>query len=335
MPAMKKVIITDYMAPPIAIEQAELEGVATVECLLSETTDALYGRLREADGLIVYHQVSVLKDVIAELDRCKVLVRCGVGFDNVDLAEAGKRGIYVCNVPDYGTDEVADHAIGLMLACNRGLMMADRRLRDTLEPWGYTATKPVFRLSEATMGIIGLGRIGTAAALRAKALKMRVLACDPYIPSGVDKAIGVQMAELDELLAESDVVSVHVPLNEETTHMIDAAALAKMKPTAFLVNTARGAVVDVDALAAALREKKIAGAGIDVLPNEPPSATESLIQLWQKKTDPPTNLVITPHSAFYSESGLVEMRAKSAREVARVLKGGKPKNCVNSEYVRS
>jgi D-3-phosphoglycerate dehydrogenase/C-terminal binding protein len=268
------------------------------------------------------------------MERCRVIVRSGVGFDNVDLAEAGRRGIYVCNVPDYGVDEVADHAIGMMLALNRGLLLADRRLRDSLSPWDYTATRPVHRLAGATMGVVGLGRIGTATALRAKALKMRVLACDPYIASGVDKAVGVQMAELDELLAASDVVSLHVPLTDDTRHLIDARALGLMKPAAVLVNTARGAVVDVDALAAALAERRIAGAGIDVLPVEPPGADSALIRLWREEADPPINLILTPHSAFYSEQGLAEMRVKGAREIGRVLRGELPRNCVNQGFMR-
>lgn len=331
---MYEVIITDYLAPPAAIEQAELEGLARVTCLGATTTAGLIGALRQADGLIVFHEVSVPREVIDTLDRCRVIVRCGVGFDSVDLSAAGERGIPVCNVPDYGVDEVADHAIALLLACNRGLILADRRLRAALAPWNYHAVEPVFRLSEATMGIIGLGRIGTATALRAKALKMRVLACDPYIPSGVDKALGVTMADFDTLLRESDVVSLHVPLTDETRHMMNAAALARMKPHALLINTARGATVDVDALADALRQHRIGGAGIDVLPTEPPAPDSPLIRLWQEPAEPPCNLVITPHSAFYSESGMVEMRRKAAREIARVLRGEKPRNCVNSRFLR-
>jgi len=317
----------------VAIEEAELAGLAGVHCLLAKSADELIGKVDDADALIVFHEVSIPRQVIEHLHRCKVIVRCGAGFDNVDLAAAGQRGIYVCNVPDYGIDEVADHAIALMLACNRGLLLAERRLRETLAPWNYHAVAPQFRLCEATLGIIGLGRIGTATALRAKALRMRVLAYDPYVRSGHDKAIGVQMTEFEPLLRESDVVSLHVPLTDETRGMIDAAALAMMKPTAILVNTARGAVVDTDALAAALEAGRLGGAGIDVLPVEPPGADAPLIRLWRRR-DPPVNLVITPHSAFYSEGALVEMRAKAAREVARVLRGQPPRNCVNAQFLQ-
>jgi len=332
---MHKVYLTDYMGPPVTIEEQELGGIARVECLLATSADQLIGRVNDAAGLIVFHEVSIPQRVIDVLDRCRIIVRGGVGFDNVDLAAAGRRGIYVCNVPDYGVDEVADHAIALMLACNRGLIRAERRLRDTLKPWDYQAIAPAFRLSEATMGILGLGRIGTATALRAKALKMRVLACDPYIRDGVGKAVGVEMVDLDTLLPACDVVSLHVPLTDETRNMIDATALAKMKPNALLINTARGAVVDTDALEAALRSGRIAGAGIDVLPLEPPQPTSPLIRLWRERREPPVNLVITPHAAFYSKSAQAEMRAKAAREIARVLTGQKPRNCVNEAYLRS
>ncbi len=337
---LKKVVITDYLAPPASIEQAVLQGVAEVSCLQATSESELAGKVEDADGLIVFHEIAVPASVIARLDRCRVLVRCGVGFDSVDLAAAGAKGIVVCNVPDYGVDEVADHAIAMMLACNRGLFVADRALKDELAPWNYRAVAPVRRLSTMTMGIVGLGRIGTATALRAKALKMRVLACDPYVPSGVDKAVGVTMVSLEELLAVSDVVSLHVPLTEETRHLIDGAALARMKPDALLVNTARGAVVDVDALAEALEQGRLAGAGIDVLPTEPAEATTPLIRLWQRgqasaksASSRPVNLIITPHSAFYSEEGLVEMRTKAAEEIARVLRGERPRNCVNKGYL--
>lgn len=332
---MKKVVITDYLAPPATIEQGVLEGFAEVSCLQATSEEALAGRVEDADGLIVFHEISVPASVIARLNQCRVIVRCGVGFDSVDLPAAGAKSIVVCNVPDYGVDEVADHAIAMMLACNRGLIVADRALKTALAPWNYRAVAPIRRLSTMTLGIIGLGRIGTATALRAKALKMRVLACDPYIPSGVDKAVGVTMASFDEILAESDVVSLHVPLTDETRHMIDTRALARMQPHAVLINTARGAVVDDDALAAALEAGRLGGAGVDVLPVEPPPADSPLIRLWRhgETQGRPVNLFITPHSAFYSEQGLVEMRTKAAEEIARVLRGERAKNCVNQAYL--
>jgi len=329
---MYKVYVADYLSPPATIEQERLKGLATVECLLAESEEELIGRIDDADGIIVFHNVSITDQVIAVLKHCKVIARTGVGVDNVDMAAAGRNGIRVTNVPDYGIDEVADHAVALMLACNRGLIRVERQLRHTLEPWDYRVSRPVCRSSGMTLGIVGLGRIGSAVALRVKAMKMRVLACDPYLRPGMEKSLGVELVDLNTLLSESDVVSLHVPLTQETRHMIDADALARMKPQSMLVNTARGAVVDTDALAEFLKTRRIAGAGIDVLPVEPPDVNQPLIRLWREEHDPPINLLITPHTAWYSESSQEEMRIKVADEVARVLRGEKPRSCVNMEY---
>ncbi len=332
---MKRVVITDYLEPPAAIESEVLHGVATVDCLLAKHTEALYGKLGEVDGIILCHEVSMTSEVVAQLDQCKAVVRCGVGFDNIDLEAAGEKGIYACNVPDYGVDEVADHAIAMALACNRGLIKAERTLRRGLEPWDMRAIQPIFRIAGATMGIIGLGRIGSATAVRAKGLGMRVLAYDPYVRPGTDKVLGVSLVEWEDLLKTCDIISIHTPLTEETRCMIDAKALSLMKPSAIFVNTARGAVVDTDALAMALREGRIAGAGVDVLPQEPAQASMPLVALWQEERQPPVNLLMTPHTAFYSDQGLVEMRRKAAEELKRVLTGQSPKNCVNAHFLPS
>ncbi|HIG28880.1 MAG TPA: C-terminal binding protein [Verrucomicrobiales bacterium] len=331
---MKQVYITDYMTPPPVLEQKELESIAEVACLLAKSEEELRGRVERAHGLIVCHEVSIGRQVIESLEHCEAIVRCGVGFDQIDLQAAGECGIPVCNVPDYGVDEVADHAIMMMLACNRGLIRAERGLKQSLSPWGYHSVFPVHRLAGETIGIIGLGRIGIATAKRAQAHRMNVIAYDPYLRPGMDKALNVQMMDFDDLLAESDVVSIHTPLTEETRHIIDAEALSKMKSTAILVNTARGAIVDIDALAEALKNQRIAGAGIDVLPVEPPNEKIPLIKMWREDQAGRYNLIITPHSAFYSEEGMEEMRTKAARELANILKGDQPVNLVNGAFLK-
>ena len=329
---MKRVVITDYWAPPADVEQDQLTKIAKVECLQAKRESDLQGQVGDVDGVILCHEISLTESIIPELSQCQVIVRCGVGYDNVDLETAGKHGILVCNVPDYGVDEVADHAIGMMLGCNRGLFLAERQLRRSLAPWDMRAVQPIFRVRGSTIGIVGLGRIGSATAKRAQGLGMNVLAYDPYVRPGTDKVMGVTLVSLDELLKESDVVSVHTPLTTETRNLIDAEAMQKMKASSILVNTSRGAVVDTDAVADALLSKTISAAGIDVLPIEPATSESKLVKLWQEDHDPPINLIITPHTAFYSEQGLHEMRAKAAQEVARVLRGEAPKNCVNSQY---
>ena len=329
----KKVCLTDYLPPPPTVETDVLRGFAQAECLQATDEEQLAGKVEDADGLIVFHEVVITERTIARLDRCRVIARCGVGIDNVDIEAAGARGICVCNVPDYGVDEVADHTIGLLLACHRGLTFTERRLRRTLTPWTNKAVPTAYRLAGGTMGIIGLGRIGTATARRAQAMRMKVLACDPYIPDGRDKALDVRMADLEELLREADVVSLHTPLTDETRGMIGAAELPLMKKTAILVNTARGPIVDTDALADALQAGKIHGAGMDVLPVEPAERSDKLVALWQQD-DPPYNLILTPHSAFYSEEGFIEMRTKAAADVRRVLENKPPKNPVNLEFLK-
>ena len=329
-----KVPITDYVSSPAIYEEEVLSPIADVACLEQIHESGLIGKIEDADALIVFHTIRVSALSIRRLQKCRAIVRCGVGYDNVDLAAAGEKGIYVCNVPDYGTDEVADHAIALMLACARGLTFTERRLRKTLVPWNYLAATPLRRLAGSTLGIIGLGRIGTATALRAKALRMKVVANDPYLADGYDKALGVPLLPLDELLAASDVVSVHTPLNPETTGIVGAPQLARMQPHAILVNTARGKCVDARAVAEALKAGKIGGAGLDVLPDEPPGAEDSIVQLWQQE-DPPVNLILTPHNAFYTEQSREEMRTKAALEVRRILLGEKPRNPVNLEFLKA
>ncbi len=330
---MHKVVVTDYLAPPADIEQRELEGLAKVQCLQARSIDELRGRLSDADALIAFHEVSLPAELIAEAQHCRIIVRCGVGFDSVDIRAAGARGIPVCNVPDYGVDEVADHTIGLMLSCLRGIIRVERTVRFSLEPWDKRAVGSVPRLAGLTLGIVGLGRIGGATALRAKAFKLRVIACDPYLRPGTDKVLGVPLVDLPTLLAESDIVSLHTPLTQETRHLINARALARMKPSAILINTARGEIVDVDALAEALRAGLLAGAGIDVLPCEPPKQSMPLVRLWQAQSTPFVNLIITPHTAFYSDTAIIEMRTKVAQEVRRALKREPLLNCVNSEFL--
>jgi len=328
-----RVLITDYIAPPAVFEEQVLSDIAEVICLEQIGEAALEGKIEDADALLVFHTVTISGASIRRLKKCRGIVRCGVGVDNVDLAAAGGKGIYVCNVPDYGVDEVADHAMALMLACARGLRFTEHRLRRDLAPWSIRVLQPLQRLAGATFGVIGLGRIGTATALRAKAFRMRVVACDPYIPDGMDKALDVTMMSLDELVAASDVVSVHTPLTEETLRIVGAPQLAKMKTRAILINTARGRCVDVQALTESLKAGRIGGAGLDVLPDEPPEVTEPIVALWQREA-PLVNLLITPHSAFYSENSLDEMRTKAALEVRRILLGERPHNVVNREFLK-
>ena len=330
---MFKVVITDYIGPEVEPEKKVIGDLASLECLRARSIAELEGRIEDADAIIIFHEVNLPGNLIDRLEKCRVIARGGVGYDAVDFRRAGERGIPVCNVPDYGVDEVADQAIGMMIACNRGFMKAERGLKAPLEPWDCRAVEPVKRLAGATLGIVGLGRIGQATAQRAKAMRMRVIAHDPYLRPGTEKVFGVEMVTLEELLSTSDVVSLHTPLTEETKALINADTLAQMKPDSILVNTSRGAVVDTAALAEALHAGKIGAAGIDVLPTEPATGDEPLIQLWREANETNVNLILTPHTAFYSGEAMMEIRTKSAAEVARALRGEKLVNCVNGHWL--
>jgi D-3-phosphoglycerate dehydrogenase/C-terminal binding protein len=327
-----KVVLTDYIAGPATFEEKVLADIAEVTCCKQTDESGLMGNIEDADAMIVFHIIRLTAATLHRIPKCRVIVRCGVGYDNVDLAAAGEKGIYVCNVPDYGVDEVADHAMALMLACARGFPSADRQLRKSLTPWDCQIAPELHRLAGATFGIIGLGRIGTAAAMRAKSFRMRVIAYDPYIRDGMDKALDVTLVSVDQVMSASDIISVHTPLTPETIKIVGAQQMAKMKPHAILINTARGRCVDTEALAEFLSKGKIGGAGLDVLPDEPPAINDPIVKLWQQE-DPPINLILTPHSAFYTQESREEMRNKSAMEVRRVLLGEKPRNVVNGEFL--
>ncbi len=325
-----RVVITDFVTD-VGLEERLLGDLAAVEAVQATAEEQLRGRVEDADALLVYHYIALGAATIERLRRCRVIVRCGVGYDNVDGACARRRGIPLCNVPDYGTEDVADSTMGLLLALARGIGVLNSRLRAGLGSWSYTQAAPLLRLRDRVLGIVGLGRIGTAVALRARALGMDVVFYDPYRPDGVERAIGVRRAwTLEELLAQAFVLSVHCPLTAETAGMIGAAALARLPRGAYLVNTARGGIVDTGAVADAIASGQLAGAGIDVLPVEPPPPDDRLVAAWRDSAHPAHHRVlITPHVAFYSEQGLEDMRVKGAAGVRRALLGEPLRNVVN------
>jgi len=325
------VVITDFINDELKPERGVLGEVAEVSALEAHHEDELVGRIEEVDAIILYHELEISRRTIERLSRCKLIVRGGVGFDNVDREFARRRGIPVAIVPDYGCEEVADTAVAMTLTLTRGTHLLNSRLRSGQGPWSHAQVVPLARLRGRTFGIVGLGRIGTAAALRAKALGMNVAFYDPYKPDGYDKSLGIRRVEtLEALLAESLVVSLHCPLTEETHHMIDAAAIARMPPRSYLINTSRGGVVDVVALPEAIASGQLAGAGIDVLEREPPPDDYPLLCAWRDPGHPAHHrLIINPHTAFYSEEGLLDIRLKSAEACRRAVLGLPLRNLVN------
>lgn len=282
--------------------------------------DEIIRRTQGADALIVV-DAPITRKVLSALgdDRCKAVLRTGVGFDCIDVEAATDNGIAVINIPDMWTREVANHAMTLLLTCNRMLVNQFNDVRN--EVWTPTPTAHSGPLHTETVGVIGLGRIGSAFARRIAAFEVELIAHDPYIDDAAFEAVGASSVSLDDLLSRSDYVSVHTPLNDETHHLIDAEALGKMKPTAYLINTSRGPVVDEGALIDALQEGRILGAGLDVLENEPPDPNNPLLSM--------DNVVITPHSAHYSQLSMAIRPRRYGVEVASVLDGKKPMNLVN------
>lgn len=331
MAQLPKVVITDLITEPLDHERSVLDGHAEVVALDAMTEEELVGRIEDADAIMVYHYFRFTKATIDRLENCKVIVRPGVGYDGIDCEAARARGIPVCNVPDYGTEEVADSALAMTLNLARGTHFLNSRLRRGVGEWNVDQAAPIPRLRGRTFGIIGCGRIGSAAALRAKAFGFDVVFYDPYLPDGVEKALGVRRVDsLPQLLQQSYVLSVHCPLTDETRGMIGAEEISAMPKGTFLVNTARGGIVDTVAVVEALAEGKLTGAGIDVLEQEPPPADSPVLQAWRDSEHPAHDrLILNPHTAFYCEEGCEEFRTKGAREALRALRGEPLRNVVN------
>jgi D-3-phosphoglycerate dehydrogenase/C-terminal binding protein len=328
---MYHVMVTDFVHDTLEPERRILDGLAEVTALHACNETQLVGRVERAHALIVYHEIGISQATIARLEDCRLIVRAGVGFDNIDGLFARQRGIPLVNVPDYGSEEVADTALAMLMGLTRGTQLLNSRLRAGIRPWTYQHTVPLARLRGRVLGVVGLGRIGTAMALRGKALGMDVAFYDPYKPDGYDRALGIRRVEtLEELLAQSLAVSLHCPLTAETRHLIDAQAMARMPRGSYLVNTARGAVVDTLALPEALRSGQLAGAGIDVLEGEPPAEDHPLLVAWRNPDHPAYDrLILNPHAAFYSEEGFLDMRVKAAEACRRALSGKPLRNVVN------
>lgn len=326
-----RVYITDFWTGPVDVEQAAMGDVGEVIALGAHGESELLPRIADAAGLLVWHDTRLSAATIEALRNCRVIVRVGVGFDNVDLEAARRRGIPVCNVPDYGIEDVADHAMALMLALVRNLPQFQADLRGAPRKWDARRCDRSMRLRGKVFGVIGLGRIGSATALRAKAFGLDVVAFDPFIPDGRTKALGIRAADtLAELLGQSDIVSLHTPLNDSTRGMINETTLSQFRRGALLINTARGPICDTTAVLRALESNHLGGAGLDVLPVEPPAQDDPLLRAYGD----PNHLayhrvVLTPHSAFYTEEGFEEMRRKAALEVRRGVLGQPLRNRVN------
>ncbi|MCA8927860.1 MAG: C-terminal binding protein [Alphaproteobacteria bacterium] len=330
-----RILITDRHASDDGLEQEaagpdiEIEAFSAPE----EVTDDAWAR---ADAIVTYRGTRAVMAALPKLQRARIVVRGGVGFDGLDLKVLGERGIAVCTVPDYGTTEVADHAIALMLALRRGLNRYEQRMRqDPAGLWRYVESPCIDRLRGRTFGVFGMGRIGLAAARRAAAFDMTVVFYDPYQPDGYELATGYKrLASAEELFETADTVSIHSPLTDETRGAINANLLGRMHERAVVVNTARGPIVDLDAMYDALKAGRPAGAGLDVLPQEPADASHPLIKAFMAGEDwLDGRLMVSPHAAFYSPPGLRDLRSKAVATAAQRIRDGSVRNCQNLHFL--
>jgi D-3-phosphoglycerate dehydrogenase len=314
-----RVVVTDQVFPDVETERALLAGINAELEVAGGDRDAVLEHARKADALLNTY-MALDADALAGLERCRVIARYGIGVDNIDLDAAAAAGITVTNVPDYCVEEVATHALALILSLARKLPESDALVR--AGSWGVAPLRPMARLSELTVGLVGYGKIARRLARALDALGAPMVAHDPYVQPDAHGRTpeGIPLLALEELLGRADVVSVHCPLTPDTRGLIDAAALARMKPSAVLVNTSRGPIVRQADLAAALRAGTIRAAALDVLEQEPPDPAAL--------ADVP-NLLLTPHTAFYSESSVKESQTKATTQVMRVLTGEPPDYKVN------
>ncbi len=330
MAAKYRILVTDYAWPSLEPEKGVL-GPVGAELVVSpggqESPEALLAEMARDVDAIMTNWAKVTRNVIEASPRCKIVARYGVGVDNIDVATATERGIVVTNVPAYCVDEVSDHALSLLLVQARRVVVYDRAIRSG--KWDVKVGDPVRRIRGKKLGIIGLGRIGSCLAGKAKALGLEILAYDPYLGDAKIRERGGQPVDFPTLLKESDFISIHAPLSKEvgTAGMFGADEFKAMKSTAYIVNTARGGIIDEKALYAALKAGEIAGAGLDVLPTEPIQPDSPLLTL--------DNVILTPHASFWSEESVTDLQIQTAEEVMRALTGQPPLSPVNPQVLKN
>jgi len=338
---MERVLIIDpQFTDTPDIERAVIGPDATLDVVRAVETAADRALLAKADAVInCRSRHAITAGLVAAMDRARVVTQAGVGFDHIDLDACAARGIAVCNTPDYGTMEVADHAVAMMLDLVRGTTAYNNRLLVRDDAWNTKAlpVAPVRRLRGQVLGVVGLGRIGMAMALRARAFQLDIVFYDPDLPPGAELSPGFRRVDrLADLLTQADIVSLHCPGGATTHRLIDAAAVAAMKAGAILINTARGRVVDLDAVEQGLRSGHLSAAALDVLPEEPLNRAHPLLAAWSAR-EPwlEGRLLITPHAAFFTPESLADMRRLSMLGVVQFLREGRLRSCVNGAQLRA
>ena len=301
----------------IEIEKQEMAGFdAEVEFIRDR--EEFIKVAAKADAVITADS-KIDRSIIKNLVKCKIIVRQGIGFDNIDIKAAAEKNIIVCNVPDYCTDEVSDHTIALILSLVRKVPVYSGLVKNGI--WDIKSVSPIRRLSTLVLGLAGFGKIAREVARKAKPFGFRIMAFDPYVSPQLAEECGVDLVNFEDLIKESDIISIHVPLSKETLHLFDKTKFNLMKPTAYIVNTGRGPLINEKDLYEALKNNRLAGAALDVLEQEPPQKDNPLLAL--------ENVIVTPHAAFYSEESYIDLRRKAVQEVKRVLSNQPPLNQVN------
>jgi len=313
-----KVVLTDYVWESLDVEKKTLAGLANLVALKTKAPAEFLPEAEDCDALLNTYAGPITADVIARMPKCRIIARYGIGVDTIDVDAATRAGVIVTNNPTYCIDEVAEHTMALVLACARKIAFYDRLVR--AGRWEVPPGKPIFRVAGSTLGLVGFGNIARRVAASAAALRMRVLFFDPFVKATQFDAPGDKV-EFDDLLQQSDFISLHAPLTSQTRKMIAASAFSRMKKTAFLINCSRGPLVDTDALISALDSKKIAGCALDTIDPEPLPDPHPLRGR--------ENVIITPHAAWYSEQAMAGLQAGAPGEVRRVLSGEWPVNVVN------
>ncbi|MGI0080079.1 MAG: C-terminal binding protein [Nitrososphaerales archaeon] len=325
MNSQKKIVLTEPM-PLVQDELSILEKEAQVELIRSTDHDLVMSKAKDADVLMVVY-AKVTGDIIENASRLKGIIKYGVGVDNIDVRKASENGVIVANVPDYAIETVADHAMGLLLTLARKIMISDRVMR--ARAWGNWASPPNsllgIDLKGKTLGLVGIGRIGKAVAERAQSFGMKVTASDPYVSEEMAREMRVDLQPFDEVIGRSDFISLHSPLTDETKGIINAKTISKMKAGVFIINTARGPLIEHTDLVNALREGRVGGAALDVFQKEPPQLDDPIFSL--------ANVVLTPHIAWYTSEALRRLEMTAARQAVEILNGEIPTNSVNRNKI--
>ena len=316
-----RVLITDHEMINIDCERRVLEKIdAQLIDSQCKTEQDVIENAQGVDGLLVDY-APIGESVFKALPRLKVVARYGVGYDKVDVRAANQYGVCVVNVQNYCTEEVSDHALALLMASIRKIVLFDNWVKK--RNWNYNFSKPIYRIKNKNMGIIGFGNISRRLVEKLQPFKMNILVYDPFVHPDLAKDFGVTLTSLDQLVTESDYISIHAPLNKDTRHLIGTKELNLMKDSVFIVNTSRGGLIDEKALIDALRNKKIAGAALDVFDQEPINQDNPLLSM--------ENVILSPHVGWYSEESQIDLQTKAAQGVADVLIGKKPQYLVNPE----